>query len=482
MNPQIRRLMTAIAIMMLSLFLAATYVQFVKGPALRADPRNARTIYESWGRDRGPIIVDGTEIALSKKVDNVYGFQREYPGGEMYAPITGYSAVRLGQTTGLEAAATKDLDGTSLSLLSQRIQDLLTGKQPRGGAIDLTIDADLQSIAFESLKGRTGAIVALDPRDGKIRALMSTPTFDPNLLTVPDKKAAQDELEKLQDNKLRPLINRAIAGDRYPPGSVFKIITAAAALNSGKLAPDSEVDAPRELAMPGTTKTLKNYGGEACGSGKVSFAEAFARSCNTPFGALGMELGQEQLADMAKQFGFGADLSIPMPVTPSVFPNTDAKAQLAQSAIGQYEVQVTPMEVAMMGAAVANEGIIMTPYLIDKTMDRDLVTQTTTEPKKWRRALSPQVAQSLKEMMTGVVEKDYGTGTNAQIKGMQVAGKTGTAETGRGGSHAWFVGFAPADKPQLVVVAFLEAQPGEFLTGGVDAAPIARKLLKAGVK
>ncbi|MBV7363112.1 penicillin-binding protein 2 [Actinomycetaceae bacterium TAE3-ERU4] len=480
MNPQIRKLMGALALMLLSLFVAASYIQYWRAPALVADARNARPIYESWKRDRGPIIVAGKEIALSKKVEGNVQYQREYPLGPEYASITGYAAVKLHVYSGLEAAASADLDGTSNSLWTQRIQDLLTGSQPRGGALILTIDPKMQKAAYDSLQGRTGAAVVIDRGTGEIKALVSTPTFNPNDIVQANAKKGRKDLSELQDDPRRPLTNRVISGDRYPPGSVFKIIVAATALERGIVNLDSVVEAPRELKLPGTNHTIKNYGGEACGNGHPKFSFAFAHSCNTPFAKLGMDLGWDALSAQAKKFGFETDISIPMMVTPSVFPQTDGKAQLAQASIGQLNVQITPLEAAMVSAAVANDGKLMKPFLIESTANRDLVVQKTTEPQMISQAVSPEVAKKLRSLMTDVVVE--GTGKPASIKGIQVAGKTGTAETGRNGSHAWFTGFAPADNPKYAIAVVLEAGNGEYLTGGPDAGPIAARILKAGLQ
>ncbi|OKL48530.1 hypothetical protein BSR28_02245 [Boudabousia liubingyangii] len=481
MNQQIRRLMSAMALMVLSLLVAATYLQMFAAPKLVADSRNPRPIFESWKRDRGPIIVAGNEIAMSEKEDGAQQieYQRVYPEGRIFAPITGYAAVRLGQYTGLELTDSAELDGTSDSLWTQRIEDLLTGRQPRGGAIRLTIDPKIQQAAFDALEGRRGAVVVLDVNSGEIKALVSQPTFDPNQIVQKDAKEARKVLAALQEDPDQPLINRAIAGNRYPPGSVFKIVTTAAALKQGLVTPDQNIDAPVSIPLPGTNVKLQNYGGESCGNGHPTFKFAFADSCNTPFAKLGMDLGWDALSEQAKAFGFEKDLAIPLKVTQSVVPETNSKAQVAQSAIGQFNVQVTPLQVAMISAAVANKGVIMKPFLIESTLNRDLVVQKTTEPKVFSKAMDAKTASQIKDMMVEVVNN--GTGTSARIPGVQVAGKTGTAQSGRGSSHAWFTGFAPADAPQLAVAVVLEAKDNEYLTGGPDAGPIAAKILKAGL-
>ncbi|OKL50547.1 peptidoglycan D,D-transpeptidase FtsI family protein [Boudabousia marimammalium] len=480
MNPQIRKLTVAMAIMIVSLLVMATYVQFWRAPELSNDARNRRDTYQSWGQDRGPIIVDGTEIALSEKNQAGDRYHRVYPEGPLYAAVTGYSAERIHVSTGLERVAASELDGSSNTFFAQRIKAMFTGKDPQGGAIQLTLNPQMQKAAFAALGDRRGAVVALDVKTGAIKALVSTPSFDPNLLTMEDGKTAQTNLETLQDDPRAPLVNRAISGNRYPPGSVFKIVTAAAALQANDLSPETVIDAPRELQLPGSTATIKNDGGAACGSGTVPFKEAFARSCNTVFAQMSMDLGQAAMQKQAADFGFGEDLATPLAVTPSIFPDTKSAPQLAQSGIGQFEVQVTPMQVALISAAVANQGKMMYPYLIESTADRDLVVRAKTAPRVWKQAISPQVAQQLTNMMVEVVNS--GTGKRAAIKGIQVAGKTGTAETGRGGAHAWFTGFAPAGDPRYAVAVIVESEDGKAFHGGQVAAPIAAEVLKAGLR
>ncbi|MDO5048995.1 MAG: penicillin-binding transpeptidase domain-containing protein [Actinomycetaceae bacterium] len=478
MNSQIRKLYLVVFLMVLSLTMAATYIQFVAAPELNADARNSRTILHAAERDRGPIIVDGVAIAESVKIEGSRRFERSYPGGDLYAHTTGWFSSTLGSSTGLESAADAILEGDAPSLFTQRVQNLLTGQERRGGGIDLTIDAPMQEAAASALGGRKGAVVALEAKTGAIKALYSSPSFSPDKLATTDSGAALEYYKTLEDDPAKPLYNRAIGGDRYPPGSAFKIVTAAAMLESGEYTPDTNIDGPATYTLPGTATELPNITGLPCGDGNPTLSEAFARSCNTSFAIGGVEVGADALQEKASAFGFGEKLNIPMYVTPSQFPESINEAQTGLVSIGQSDLQVTPMQMAMIGAAVANDGTIMKPYIIDSVLNSDLEVQDTTEPEVFSEALTPQVASQLRSMMVSVVETRYGTGGSMFIDGQTVAAKTGTAEAG---DHniAWSIAFIANDNPIVVAVAVegdeLTPSPG----GGSDAGPVVRAVLQA---
>lgn len=309
---------------------------------------------------------------------------------------------------------------------------------------------------------------------------MSKPSFDPNLLAGHDTAVVNEAYRALENEEGSPLVNRALAGNTYPPGSTFKLVTAAAALESG-MTPESEVFAPRELDLPLTSSTLKNFGGTACAAtDTTTLADALRVSCNTAFGQLGLELGDEALRRQAEAFGFGESLRVPLRVTPSRFPADPDEPQTALSAIGQFEVSATPMQMAMVAAAIANDGVQMQPYLVAQVRTADLAVVERTEPTELRRSVSTETARALRDMMVEVVRG--GTGKAAQIRGVEVAGKTGTAQHASGADpHAWFVGFAPADDPQVAVAVLVEegGDLGSEATGGQVAAPIARKVMEA---
>ncbi|HEY0188097.1 MAG TPA: penicillin-binding protein 2 [Cellulomonas sp.] len=482
MNTALRRLASVVVVMFLVLLAGTTSVQFVQAGSLNSDSRNVRTLYREYGKPRGPIIVDGESIALSTEVDDSYGYQRSYTQGELYSSVTGFYSVVNGGT-GLEKSMNDILTGQSDSLFWSRVQALITGKEPEGSSIELTIDAAAQQAAYEALGDQNGAVVAIEPSTGKILAMVSTPGFDPNTLATHDTTAATTAYQELLAAVGDPLVNKATS-ENYPPGSTFKLITAAAALESGDYTADTEVSAPDSLTLPGTSTTLNNFGGSSCSSsGEMTLSDALEISCNTAFAQLGADLGDDAIRDQAEKFGFDAEdnLTIPMTVADSTYPSDVDAAQTALTAIGQYDVRATPVQMAMVAAAIANDGELMTPYLVQTVRTSDLDVVSEAEPEVYSQAVSASTAQSLTDMMLSVVES--GTGTAAQISGVQVAGKTGTAETGVDGEspHAWFVGFAPADDPQIAVAVIVEngGDAGSEATGGKVAAPIAAAVMQA---
>lgn len=485
MNIPLRRVAVVMLAMFLVLMGASSWIQYFRAPDLNADPRNVRTLYREYGNDRGPIVIGGEAVAVSNPVDDAFGYQRSYTNGPLYAPVTGFYSVVNGRRQ-IELRANEYLNGSSDSLWWSRLQNLISGEDPQGSSVELTIDPAAQQAAWDALGDQRGAVVALDPKTGAILAMVSKPSYDPNALASHVTKDANAAYQALVADEGDPLFNRTIEGDTYPPGSTFKLVTAAAALENGSLTPDSEVPAPDQLQLPQSSAVLRNFGGESCsGTGTTTLADALRVSCNTAFAQLGMDLGSTAIRDQATAFGFETDLSVPMRVVHSRFPTgTDEKpidaATTALSAIGQASVRVTPLQVAMVTAAIANGGELMTPYLIDQVRTPDLSVAFTTEPSVFSTPISRTTADQLRDMMVGVVQS--GTGTAAQIKGVQVAGKTGTAETTPDvAPHAWFTGFAPADDPQVVVAVVVEngGNLGSEATGGRAAAPVARAVMEA---
>ena len=485
MNVPIRR----VAVVALALFLilmgAATWIQFVQAPSLNADGRNSRSLYRELSIQRGPIVAGGQTIAESVPVDDAFKYQRVYSQPEMYAAVTGYYSFRF-QSTGLERSANEYLAGTSDSLWWDRFRNLVSGGSPQGSSVEVTIDPVVQQAAWDALGDQRGAVVALDPKTGAILALVSKPSYDPNLVASHSAADASAAYQALADDSARPLDNRATAGRTYPPGSTFKLVTAAAALEDGAVTTEDQIPAPDQLQLPQSSRMLNNFGGESCSpTGTMTLADALRISCNTAFAQLGMDLGPEALDDQAEAFGFDSRMSVPLPVTPSHFPlevdgQTIDDAQTALSAIGQYDVRVTPLQVAMVSAAIANGGTLMQPYLVDRVRTPDLSVAVKTDPEEIGTPISRSTADSLRDMMVGVVQD--GTGTSAQIPGVQVAGKSGTAETTADAApHAWFTSFAPADDPQVVVAVIVEngGDAGNEATGGRVAAPIARAVMEA---
>lgn len=484
MNQQLRRLFIVILVMFAFLGLAATNSHFFQAPSLNADERNKRTILHAAETDRGPIIVNGTAIASSSKMEDSQRFQRSYANGPLYAPITGYFSPAFSQATGLEAAAESVLDGQAQALLAQRLRNLFSGANRQGGGLVLTIDPAVQEAAAAGLGERKGAVVALDAKTGAVLALYSSPSYDPNALVAFDTAVVEEAHRTFLEDANDPLVNRAIGGNRYAPGSAFKILTSVALLENGVANPDTPLDSPVSTLLPNTETSVSNIESQTCGDGQPTLSEAFARSCNTSFVIASQSLTHEQLADVATRFGFGSAESIPLPVTPSVFPEQTDAAQLAMSSIGQFSVQVTPMQMARVAQAIANKGTLMRPYLISQVVDADLVVRSQTSPVSAGQAVTPEIAQSITEMMKGVVSAPYGTGQSMAMGNIQVAAKTGTAETGIGGkANAWAVGFAPADDPQIAFAVIVEGDDADPAPHGGDVAgPIARSLLEAGLR
>jgi peptidoglycan glycosyltransferase len=467
--------------MFLALLAGTTWVQFGQASALNNDSRNVRTLYREYGKPRGPIIVAGQPVAQSTAVDDPFGFQRAYTQPELYSTVTGFYSVVNGGSQ-LERSMNDVLTGQADSLFWTRIQDLITGAQPQGSSIELTIDPAAQQAALDALGGQQGAVVAVEPATGKILAMVSTPGFDPNTLATHDTTAANAAYQQLLAADGDPLINKTTS-ENYPPGSTFKLVTAAAALESGAYTPESVLSAPDVYTLPGTRTTLPNFGGSSCGANQqTTLADALRISCNTAFASLGVDLGDDAIREQAEKFGFDqTDLTVPMRVAASRYPEDLNDAQTALSAIGQESVRATALQMAMVASAIANGGTLMTPYLVQTVRTANLDVVSEADPTELSQAVSAATAQQLTDMMIGVVQS--GSGTSAQISGVQVAGKTGTAQTGVEGDspHAWFTGFAPADDPQVAVAVIVEhgGSVGSEATGGRVAAPIAKAVMEA---
>ncbi len=479
MNGPLRRLAVACLLLFALLLVNVNYVQVVEAGRLNGNPHNSRVLLATYARQRAPILIGSRELARSVPTTDQLKYLRSYPGGALYAPATGFFSLLYG-ATGIEAAENSILSGNDDRLFVRRIGDYLTGRTPQGGAVLLTLNPAAQAAAGRGLAGKRGAVVALDPTTGAILALATSPSYDPNLLSAHDATAIRSAYSRLSADPGQPLVDRAIS-QTYPPGSLFKVVTAAAALSSGRYTPDTSVPAPTALKLPLTNRYLSNFGGESCGNGSTdTLADALRISCNTAYAGIGLSLGGNALRDQAEAFGLDAALSVPLPVAASRFPAQLDAPQTALSAIGQFDVRITPLQAAMIAAGVANGGVVMRPYLVQEIQTPDLATLDLAKPTELRRAISAQVAAELTTMMRLVV--DAGTGTAAQIPGVPVAGKTGTAQHATGQPpHAWFIGFAPADHPRVAVAVLVEdgGGLGSDATGGRVAAPIARDVMAA---
>jgi peptidoglycan glycosyltransferase len=482
-NRPLRRVSLAVLVLFALMLGAANYVQVVKAEDYADDPRNSRVLVRTYERERGPISLAGggeqVRIAFSQETDGRLRFLRQYPEGPTYAHVTGFVSLVYGTPQGVERAADEILSGEDDRLFVDRLSDYVTGREPSGGSVLLTIDAAAQRAAVEGLGGREGAVVALDPKTGAVLAMASAPTYDPARLSSHDPAAIRAYYAELEAADGEPLLNRAISST-YPPGSTFKVVTAAAALESGQVDLDTQMPSPRELDLPQTSANLRNFGGSSCTGETSNLVDALRISCNTAFGSLGLQL-PEQLRERARAFGFGEEgLEVPTPVAVSRYPDETNPPQAAQSAIGQFDVRATPLQMALVAAGIANGGTIMEPYLIAEVQAPDLRRLSVAEPETWRTATSPEVAGQVAQLMEAVVAD--GSGTAAQISGVRVAGKTGTAQHAQGRPpHAWFIGFAPAEDPQVAVAVVVEdgGSLGSEATGGRLAAPIARDVMRA---
>jgi peptidoglycan glycosyltransferase len=469
-NAPLRRVAISVLVLFTLLIVNVNYIQVVRSDELRTNSSNTRQLAAEYDRERGSIVVAGNEIALSVPTEGRLKYLRQYSAAELYAPVTGYYSLVYNKS-GVEKAENDLLSGSDPRLTLRRLADLFTGRDPAGGNVELTLDPAVQQAAMTGLDGVTGAVVALDPSTGAVLGLASTPTFDPNQLSSHDPAAIRAYREQLTDDQTT---NQAIS-ERYSPGSIFKVVVAAAALASGDYTPDTAVPAPDVLTLPGTSTTMENFNGESCNGGADQpLIDALTISCNTAFAQLGIDLGEDRVRDMAEAFGIDDEaFTMPLRVAPSTIGEIDGDAQLGTTSIGQQDVQLTPMQAAMIAAAVANHGKLMKPYLVSQVQAPDLTVIDKTDPEQMSQAVSPDVAAQLTEMMTSVVNN--GTGRKARIDGVQVAGKTGTAENSAD-DHTWFIGFAPADDPKIAVAVFVR---NGGRTGGDISAPIARSVIQA---
>jgi len=483
MNKPIRTISIFCLLLFLALMVNATYLQYYKAGALDKDPRNRRVIAASYSRERGAILVGRDPVAQSVPSNDQYKFQRKYPQPFKYAPLTGYFSYY--SQTGIEHSQNDVLSGDDSLLFVNKLVDLVSNNATKGGSVELTINPAAQTAAFNGLTqlgaGVQGAVVAIEPTTGKILALASTPSYDPNQLASHDLSEVSQAYDKLNKDPAQPTVDRAIQ-TALPPGSTFKLVTAAAALESGSYSPDSRVPGGTSLDLPQTSKPLHNENGSSCGGSQITLTQALDVSCNVSFGWLGLQVGTDRLRTQAEKFGFGQhyldDLS---PQAVSRFPPGDlAPPYLAYSAIGQYEVAATPLQMAMVSAGIANGGTVMKPYVVDEVQSPEFDVLDKTQPSEFSQAVSSQTARDLTTMMESVVQN--GTGTAAQIPGVAVAGKTGTAQsTPSRPPYAWFTSFAPADDPKVAVAVLVQSSSTtrSEIAGGLLCAPIAKSVMEA---
>ena len=476
MNGPIRRVAVVVMLMFLALMVNASFSHVFRTESLSSDPANRRVRDAEFGTDRGDILVGNTPIVTSTPVEDRFGFQRTYDQGELYAGVTGYYSFLYGGA-GLERSYSSELSGTADAQALQNIVDAATGKRPKGAGLQTTLDARAQRAAARALGNRPGAVVALDYSTGGLLALVNSPSFDPNDLASHDLAATQEAYERLEADPSAPLTNRAVR-EIYPPGSTFKLVVGAAALESG-MTPDTTVPSPSALTLPNSTFQM-TYD---CGGEEVSLRQALQVSCNTAFALLGDQLGADALRRQAERFGFGQPVLPELYGVPSRFPAELDRAQTMLSSIGGFDVAASPLQMAMVVAGIANDGVVMEPHVVSQVRGADLNVIRTHAPRPMSTAMSATNARALQDMMVSVVEN--GTGRRAQIPGLRVGGKTGTAVTASAGSgstrvpYAWFVAFA--EDPQIAVAVFVQdaGVDGSEVSGGRYAAPIAQAVIEA---
>lgn len=480
MNKQIRIIAFISLLMIVSLMVSTTILQFFSAKKLNGNAWNSRTIYKEYGKKRGSILVEGEPIVYSKKTDDRFNFQRVYKDSQIYSPVTGFYSIANRADRGIEAAMNDELTGDTAVAAWKNFTDFLMNKEKSGVNVNLTLSSVAQTEAMHQLEGVNGAIVAVEPQTGRILALASSPSIDANSFAVHDtQKASQAYQDAAEDDGSgSPLINKATF-EPYPPGSTFKILTSATALENGYKS-DTLINSPKDYTLPGTTTKLPNFHDGNCrSSGKETLKEALVVSCNTAFAMLGNELGKKKMQIQAEKFGMGTSFvlagkkaAMPFKTNSSTFPNNPTPDRLALDSIGQGDVAITPLQDALFSASIANDGVLMSPYLVDSLSDENGVIEKFM-PQKFSDAISKSTASQLNDMMQATVNQSVSL---AKVSGVKVAGKSGTAQNDLDKpSHAWFSGFAPADDPKIAICVFV--QNGGF--GFEESAPKASKVIQA---
>lgn len=479
MNRAVRGVGITVTALLLVLVGQLTFLQVVDAKKLADDPRNSRTFLRDYTRPRGQILsADGQVLATSVPSHDEFQYQRVYPLGSLFSQVVGYQSIRVGNT-GVEKYYNTTLTGQSLKGVALRDLGSLLLSRDRTQTVVLSLRVDAQELARKLLGNQSGSVVALDPRTGAILAMYSNPSFNPTSLATHDSATAQQAFNTLNADPANPALSRAYR-EVYPAGSTFKVITASVALANGTATPSTTFPVVRDVAIPGTTRKVANFGNEACGG---TLADAFRNSCNTSFAALGVEIGAPFVEGME---AFGLNQAPPLDLSPGAEVSSGLTPDLirfntpllAQAAIGQQDIRVTPLEMALVASAIADRGTIMAPHVGTEIRDSKGHTIRTITPLPWKQATTPAIAQTVTGFMVSVVQN--GTGTAGQIPGIQVAGKTGTAQHGDNvAPHAWFIAFAPAEHPTVAVAVLVEdgGTMGSEATGGKVAAPIAAQLM-----
>ncbi|SEC99194.1 penicillin-binding protein 2 [Streptomyces sp. TLI_105] len=485
MNKPLRRVAIFCGLLVLALLLRDNWLQLVRADELNAHPKNRRVQIERYSNQRGNIIVDGKPITGSvDSGDKFYKFKRTYVDGPMWAPVTGYASQAY-DANQIEKIEDGILTGNDDRLFFDRTLAMFTGEKKKGGDVVTTLSGAAQKAAYEGLGDKTGAVVAIEPKTGKILAMASTPSYDPSTFAG---YSGKDEKAwvALEKDKNKPKLNRAIR-EIYPPGSVFKVVTAAAALENGKVTDiNAATDTPEGWKIPLSNREMVNH---AHGCANASLNRALEISCNSVFAKLGDDVGRDKMVEMAEKFGFNAEQFTPVRSSASVFDKNADRGGNALSSIGQFNTATTPLQMAMVTAAIANDGKLMKPYMIDQLRAPNLDIIKQTEPEEMSRPVSPETAQKLQQMMENVVSRGTGGNADLNMDGVKVGGKTGTAQHGEKNAkrpYAWFISYAKtAEGSPVAVAVVVEDSAGtdrEDITGGGLAAPIAKAVMKAVIK
>ncbi|MER5773153.1 penicillin-binding protein 2 [Streptomyces sp. NPDC002039] len=483
MNKPLRRISLFCGLLVLALLVRTNWLQYVQAEDLSTRKENRRVQIAQYATERGNIIVEGKPITGSSVTDGSdFKYKRTYLDGPLWAPVTGYASQAFGSTQ-LESLDDGILTGNDDRLFFDRTIGMFTGEKKAGGNVITTLNAAAQKAAFKQLGNKKGAVAALDPRTGAILALVSTPSYDPSSFAGFSKNDEKAWVQ-LKDSEEKNLVNRALR-ETYPPGSTFKVVTAAAALENNVVSDiNAATDTPEPYMLPGTRTPMVNH---ASGCEKATLNFALQVSCNSVFANMGDKVGRDKMVETAQKFGFNSTVDTPVRAFASVYDKTMGKDGNAQSSIGQFNTAATPLQMAMVTAAIANDGKLMKPYMVDALTAPNLDTVEKHEPQEMSRPLSPANAQKVQQMMVNVVEK--GTGTPAKIKDVVVGGKTGTAQHGEKNAkrpYAWFISYAenPDGTSPVAVAVVIEdsAAEREDISGGGLAAPVAKAVMEAVLK
>ena len=484
MNQRIRRFAVVLIVLYVILFAQLNFIQVGQKSTLEADTRNTRQTVRDFNDPRGDIRTsDGVVIATSvrNKAGSEFDWQRTYPEGDLYSAITGYFTFGYGATQ-IEKVRNDVLAGRTIEQQIKGFRSLFNGENTTG-TVETTIDADIQQAAKDALGNREGSVVVIEPATGAVKAMWSSPTYDANFV-ADQKRITSDVLTYLNEIPGKPLLANAYQ-ERYMPGSTFKVITTAAALDDGLITKESIWVEESEFLPPQTTDPIQNYGNKVCGG---DLPEVFRRSCNTPFARLAIELGPEKMVAAAKRFGIGDNIPFDLPrSTSSQFGDVEYFTQnlplLGIGGFGQGNTQMVPLHMAMVAASIAHGGVMMKPYVIGATYDHDGGVLQRTVPTVWKTPMTPATSSLLTELMVGVVNEGTAQCCMKLANGIQAAAKTGTAQLNAAGeperSHAWIIAFAPAEAPKYAIVVMLKGTTAEISegTGGSLAGPVAKKVL-----